>query len=274
MTFTSSGWTFSNSSLSYLNNLANPARAELNIIGSWTNRYSAIQSVKSNAVTMAQPAWDQNTWGYDTVQSPYRQGPIYAENDYTLLDQPGEWYQDTTAGVLYYIPLARPGPDEGRRRAPAVAAAPRVGAACPSGFDERGRVRSAAGRQSHAGRGLRRSRGRRPLRAAGTRSRLQRPDVLAHQLARAEHRRIRRPADGRLSRRSQIELPGRRPDADVRGRAAALAADASRRPGVGGEEHLVRAGPVRRLSARSGWGSATTPARTRRASGSARTAST
>ena len=55
---------------------------------------------------MAQPAWDQNTWGYDTVQSPYRQGPIYAENDYTLLDQAGEWYQDTTAGVLYYIPTS------------------------------------------------------------------------------------------------------------------------------------------------------------------------
>jgi hypothetical protein len=55
---------------------------------------------------MAQPAWEENTWGYDTVQSPYRQGPIYAENDYTLLDQPGEWYQDTTAGALYYIPLS------------------------------------------------------------------------------------------------------------------------------------------------------------------------
>ena len=106
MTFTSSGWTFTSSSLSYLNNLANPSRAELNIIGSWTNRYSPIQSVKSNAVTMAQPAWDENTWGYDTVQSPYRQGPIYAENDYTLLDQAGEWYQDTTAGALYYIPLS------------------------------------------------------------------------------------------------------------------------------------------------------------------------
>ena len=83
-----------------------PERAELNIIGSWTNRYSPIQCVQSNSVTMAQPAWDENTWGYDTVQSPYRQGPIYAENDYTLLDQPGEWYQDTTAGALYYIPLS------------------------------------------------------------------------------------------------------------------------------------------------------------------------
>jgi hypothetical protein len=109
MTINNNGWTFSNNSLSYLKNLAQPQRAELNIIGSWTNRYSPIQSVANNTVTMAQPAWEENTWGYDTVQSPYRQGPIYAENDYTLLDQPGEWYQDTTAGALYYIPL--PGQD-------------------------------------------------------------------------------------------------------------------------------------------------------------------
>jgi hypothetical protein len=106
MTINGSGWTFSSSSLNYLNDLARPQRAELNIIGSWTNRYSPIQSVANGSVTMAQPAWEENTWGYDTVQSPYRQGPIYAENDYTLLDQPGEWYQDTAAGSLYYIPLA------------------------------------------------------------------------------------------------------------------------------------------------------------------------
>ncbi|HLK89692.1 MAG TPA: right-handed parallel beta-helix repeat-containing protein [Polyangia bacterium] len=133
MTFTSSGWTFTSSSLGYLNNLANPARAELNIIGSWTDRYSAIQSVKNNAVTMAQPAWDQNTWGYDTVQSPYRQGPIYAENDYTLLDQPGEWYQDTTAGALYYIPLGGQDLTKADVELPQLQLLVVVGAACPSG---------------------------------------------------------------------------------------------------------------------------------------------
>ena len=133
MTLTSSGWTFSNSSLSYLNSLANPARAELNIIGSWTNRYSPIVSVKNNAVTMAQPAWDQNTWGYDTVQSPYRQGPIYAENDYALLDQPGEWYQDTTAGVLYYIPTSGQDLTKVDVELPQLQLLLVVGAACPSG---------------------------------------------------------------------------------------------------------------------------------------------
>jgi len=138
MTFTSDGWTFTSSSLSYLNNLAIPARAELNIIGSWTNRYSPIQSVKSNAVTMAQPAWDQNTWGYDTVQSPYRQGPIYAENDLTLLDQPGEWYQDATAGALYYIPTAGQDLTKVDVELPQLEYLLSVGAACPGGVPSGG----------------------------------------------------------------------------------------------------------------------------------------
>jgi hypothetical protein len=132
MTFTSGGWTFASSSLTYLNYLANPSRAELNIVGSWTNRYSPIQSVKSGSVTMMQPAWDQNTWGYDTIQSPYRQGPIYAENDLTLLDQPGEWYQDTTAGVLYYIPTAGQDLTKVDVELPQLQVLLAVGAACPS----------------------------------------------------------------------------------------------------------------------------------------------
>ena len=131
MTITASGWTFTNSSLAYLNNLAIPARAELNIIGSWTNRYSQLQAVANNTVTMLQPAWDQNTWGYDTVQSPYRQGPIYAENDYTLLDQPGEWYQDTTAGVLYYIPTTGQDLTKVDVELPQLQYLLAVGAACP-----------------------------------------------------------------------------------------------------------------------------------------------
>jgi len=132
MTFTSTGWTFTSTSLSYLNSLANPSRAELNILGSWTDRYSQIQSVKNNSVTMAQPAWDQNTWGYDTVQTPLRQGPIYAENDYTLLDQPGEWYQDTTAGVLYYIPMAGQDLTKVDVELPQLQYLLAIGAACPS----------------------------------------------------------------------------------------------------------------------------------------------
>lgn len=132
MSFGNDGWTFANGSLAYLNDLEHPERAELNIIGSWTNRYSPIQSVKNGSVTMKQPAWDQNTWGYDTVQSPYRQGPIYAENDHTLLDQPGEWYEDTSAGLLYYIPTAGQDLTKVDVEFPQLEVLLTVGAACPT----------------------------------------------------------------------------------------------------------------------------------------------
>jgi hypothetical protein len=132
MTFTSGGWTFSNTSLSYLNSLAHPERAELNVIGSWTNRYAPIQSVQNGTVTMRQPAWEQNTWGYDDIQSPYRQGPIYAENDLTLLDQPGEWFQDTTAGALYYIPRSGQDMTKADVELPQLQVLLAIGAACPT----------------------------------------------------------------------------------------------------------------------------------------------
>jgi hypothetical protein len=103
---TTNGFTISNSSLNMLSSIAHPERAELHVIGSWTDRYAPVKSVANTTVTMAQPAWANNTWGYDTIQSPYRQGPVYVENAYEFLDQPGEWYQDTTAGLLYYMPLS------------------------------------------------------------------------------------------------------------------------------------------------------------------------
>jgi hypothetical protein len=148
MNMQSGGWSFTNTALGYLNNLAQPARAEMNAIGSWTNRYSPIQSVSNNTVTMVQPAWDENTWGYDPIQcgpnlggmcaGPYRNGPIYIENDYTLLDQPGEWYQDTTAGALYYIPLSNQDMTTADVELPQLQVLLSVGGACPSTVDAGG----------------------------------------------------------------------------------------------------------------------------------------
>jgi len=141
MNLQTNGWSFTSSSLSFLNNLQQPARADLHAIGSWTDRYSPIQSVSSGTVTMVQPAWEGNTWGWDVIKcpsggmcnGPYRSGPMYVENDYSLLDQPGEWYQDTTAGALYYIPLS--GQDMGTAdvELPQVQLLLAVGGACPGG---------------------------------------------------------------------------------------------------------------------------------------------
>ncbi|MEW2121456.1 DUF1349 domain-containing protein [Streptomyces sp. NPDC005474] len=106
LTATTSGYTFTNSSLSYLNSLAQPGRTEIHGIGSFTDRYAPVTGISNGTITMAQPSWDNNTFGYDTLTSPFRAGPLYIENAYEFLDTAGEWYLDTGTGTLYYKPLS------------------------------------------------------------------------------------------------------------------------------------------------------------------------
>ena len=105
-TFTTTGLSFTNGALSYLNNLRNQDRIELESVNSFTDRYVPVQSISSNRITMDQPAWNNNTFGYDTLSRPFRAGPIYLVNAREFLDAAGEWYLDTAAGVLYYKPLS------------------------------------------------------------------------------------------------------------------------------------------------------------------------
>lgn len=85
---------------------AQPSRVELHAIGSWTDRYAPVKSFSGGEATMVQPAWANNLWGFDTIPNSYRPSTVWFENAYEFLDSAGEWYQDTTAGSLYYIPLA------------------------------------------------------------------------------------------------------------------------------------------------------------------------
>ncbi len=103
-TASSTGLRFTNSALNYLNTVANQNRVEVEAINSWTDRYSPVQSIANNTLTMQQPAWSNNTWGYDTLTSPFRAGPMYLENAYEFLDSPGEWYLNPGTGILSYIP--------------------------------------------------------------------------------------------------------------------------------------------------------------------------
>ncbi|MGJ5793189.1 DUF1349 domain-containing protein [Streptomyces griseorubiginosus] len=105
LTATTSGYTFTNSALNYLNTLANPGRTEIHGIGSFTDRYSPVSGISNGTITMDQPAWDDNTFGYDTLTKPFRAASLYIENAYEFLDAAGEWYLDTGTGTLYYKPL-------------------------------------------------------------------------------------------------------------------------------------------------------------------------
>ena len=105
-TATNTGLKFSNTALNYLNNLANKSRVQMESVGSFTDRYVSVQSISGNFITMQQPGWNNNTFGYDTFTSPHRAGPLYLTNAYEFLDSPGEWYINPGTGDLSYIPLA------------------------------------------------------------------------------------------------------------------------------------------------------------------------
>jgi hypothetical protein len=83
-----------------------PGRIEFHAIGSWTDRYAPVKSFSGGSATMVQPAWANNLWGFDTIPSSYRPSTTWFENAYEFLDSAGEWYLDTAAGALYYIPLS------------------------------------------------------------------------------------------------------------------------------------------------------------------------
>ncbi|MEU8664070.1 RICIN domain-containing protein [Actinoplanes philippinensis] len=102
----STGLRFTNGALSYLNNLAGQSRIQLESVGSFTDRYVSVQRISGNQITMQQPGWGNNNFGYDTFARPHRAGPLYLTNAYEFLDSPGEWYLDPSAGILSYIPLA------------------------------------------------------------------------------------------------------------------------------------------------------------------------
>ncbi|KJK09239.1 hypothetical protein UB45_21700 [Terrabacter sp. 28] len=105
ISITANGIDLKSPALSYLNDIKQQDRVTMEFVNSWTDRYSPVAGIAGNHVTMVQPAWDNNTWGWDTVQRPFRNGPVYIENAREFLDQPGEWYYDKDARTVYYQPL-------------------------------------------------------------------------------------------------------------------------------------------------------------------------
>jgi hypothetical protein len=102
LTFTPRGITLSDPALSYLNDLPNQSDMEIEAIGSFTDRLSPVKAIRGNEIVMQQPAWDNNTFGYDTLTAPYARGALYLDNSYAFLDTAGQWYLDSRHGRLYY----------------------------------------------------------------------------------------------------------------------------------------------------------------------------
>jgi hypothetical protein len=99
---TATGMTIVNSALNYLASLPQQNRIELESQNSFTDRYAPVQSISGSTITMQQPAWNNNNWGYDTLASPFAGGSLQLENSYSFLKTAGQWYLDPQAGQLFY----------------------------------------------------------------------------------------------------------------------------------------------------------------------------
>lgn len=99
---TPSGMTIVNPSLDYLASLPEQNRIEVESQNSFTDRYAPVQSISGTSITMQQPAWNNNNWGYDDIASPFAGGTLLLENSYSFLKSAGQWYLDPAAGRLYY----------------------------------------------------------------------------------------------------------------------------------------------------------------------------
>lgn len=106
-------WRFTRKGMELREGAANPLiglqharRMELRTTGFFTERISPVESVGSESLTMRQPAWDNNLWGYDTVEKPYRPelSHLYLTNALELISHDGEWFLDPVEGKLYLRP--------------------------------------------------------------------------------------------------------------------------------------------------------------------------
>lgn len=110
---TATGITIKNAALNDLATLPDQGRIEFESMGDFTDRYSQVQSISGSTITMKQPGWDNNTWGWDTNQSSLLAAPTwYLENSLRFLTDPGQWYISPGAGKLYYKPVSGVDPND------------------------------------------------------------------------------------------------------------------------------------------------------------------
>ena len=109
---TPTGMTLKTSVLQALAQLPQQNRMEFRAKNNFTDRYAPVVKIADGKAEMAQPAWKNNLWGYDTIPSPGAPHQILSfENSLAFISDPGEWYIDPDAGRLYYKPADGVNPD-------------------------------------------------------------------------------------------------------------------------------------------------------------------
>ncbi len=125
LTWTDSGYTAGSPAMAGWRNPGDIEFVYTGGIGAWTEiRCSVGRIASTGTITMGQPCWNNSNQRYikpewnrtANLVGPGRLGnpgpepggsgipPTYVENAFELLDSPGEWYLDRSAGTVFYIP--------------------------------------------------------------------------------------------------------------------------------------------------------------------------
>ncbi|HEY0686756.1 MAG TPA: right-handed parallel beta-helix repeat-containing protein [Steroidobacter sp.] len=112
--FDAEGMTINDPQYDYLAKLPAQHRIEVQATGYFTNRLSPVKSISGRKLLMQQPAWDNNTWGYDTLNAPVgsESAHLLLNNSLAFLTQPNQFYVDPDAGKLYYRPAEGVKPEQ------------------------------------------------------------------------------------------------------------------------------------------------------------------
>ena len=111
VTFTPEGITWNDPKYDYLTKLPGQDRLEVESTGFFTDRFSPVAKIDNREMLMKQPAWNNNIWGYDTLNSPYHPelSHLFLINSLAFISKPGDWYIDPSKGKLYLCPPAGAG---------------------------------------------------------------------------------------------------------------------------------------------------------------------
>ena len=73
----------------YLAELPAQHRIEVQSTGWFTNRLSPVKKIIGRKLLMQQPAWDNNTWGYDALNAPVgaETAHLYLNNSLEFLNE-------------------------------------------------------------------------------------------------------------------------------------------------------------------------------------------
>lgn len=101
---TTDGYRIADSSADFLLTTPNLETGEIRSLGSFTDRYVHIKSVRDEEIVMVQPAWSNNIQGWDHILAPFAEKGFFVENVSAFLDEADEYYLDSDKGMIYYIP--------------------------------------------------------------------------------------------------------------------------------------------------------------------------